>query len=52
MAQARPILGYWNIRALDRGNVNRYILNYAQVDFEDKRYDFFNNKEEWAAQDK
>ena len=52
MAQARPIYGYWNIRAIDRGNVNRYILAYAQVDYEDKRYDFFNNKAEWSDQDK
>ena len=52
MAQARPILGYWNIRAGDRGNVNRYILNYAGVDFEDKRYDFINNSAEWKEQDK
>ena len=52
MAQARPILGYWNIRGMDRGNVNRYILNYAQVDYEDKRYDFANNKDEWDTQDK
>ena len=43
MAQAKPIFGYWNIRAFDRGNVNRYILGYAGVDFEDKRYDFLNN---------
>ena len=48
MAQARPILGYWNIRAFDRGAVNRHILNYAGVDFEDKRYDFINNKAEWG----
>ena len=52
MAQARPILGYWNIRAGDRGNVNRYIMAYAGVDFEDKRYDFINNKAEWGEQDK
>lgn len=52
MAQARPILGYWNIRAGDRGNVNRYILAYAQVDYEDKRYDFLNNPAEWREQDK
>ena len=44
MAQARPILGYWNIRCFDRGAVNRYILGYAGVDYEDKQYDFANNR--------
>ena len=48
MAQAKPIFGYWNIRAFNRGNVNRYILAYAGVDYEDKRYDFVNNRPEWA----
>ena len=52
MAQARPILGYWNIRAFDRGNVNRYIMAYAGVDYEEKRYDFDNNKAEWSEGDK
>ena len=52
MAQARPIFGYWNIRAFDRGNVNRYIFAYAGVDYEDKRYDFIGNKAEWGEQDK
>ena len=52
MAQAKPIFGYWNIRAGDRGAVNRYILNYAGVDYEEKRYDFVNNKAEWSDQDK
>ena len=42
MVQARPILGYWTLRAGDRGAVNRHILTYAGVDFEDKRYDFLN----------
>ena len=49
MAQAKPIFGYWNIRAFDRGNVSRYILAHAEVDYEDKRYDYVNNKEEWAV---
>ena len=52
MAESRPILGYWNIRAGNRGNVNRYILKYAGVDFEDKRYDVVNNPGEWKEQDK
>ena len=48
MAQAtRPIFGYWGVRGFDRGNVNRYILSYAGVDFEDKRYDIVNNKAGW-----
>ena len=38
MAQARPIFGYWNCRIVDRGNVNRSLLEYAQVDYEDRRY--------------
>ena len=52
MAENKPILGYWNIRAANRGNVNRYILKYAGVDFEDKVYDFANNPGEWKEQDK
>ena len=48
MAQARPIFGYWNIRAFDRCNVNRYIFAYAGVDHEDKRYDFLGNKTGWG----
>ena len=38
MAQARPIFGYGAARIVDRGNVNRVLLTYAGVDFEDKRY--------------
>ncbi len=37
--ESRPTLGYWNIRAGYRGNANRYLLKFAGVDFEDKRYD-------------
>ena len=48
MAQARPIFGYWNIRAFDRGAVNRFILAYAGVDYEEKCYDKVNNAAEWA----
>ena len=47
MVQARPIFGYWNMRIVDRGNVNRNLLTYAQVDFEDKRYGTPGN--DWAA---
>jgi len=46
MADTRPILGYWGIRAGPRGNVNRHLLAHAGVDFEDKRY---TSKEEWGA---
>ena len=52
MVQAKPIFGYWNVRAFNRGNVNRYILAYAEVDYEEKRYDFINNREEWRERDK
>ena|ERR550525_158487 len=45
MAQSRPTFGYWPIRAGPRGNVNRYILGYAGVDFEDHRF----TKEEWDS---
>ena len=48
MAQARPIFGYWNIRAFDRGNVSRYLMAYAGVDYEDRRYDYL-NENNWAA---
>ena len=49
---SRPIFGYWNIRCADRGNANRFILAYAGVDYEEKRYDWFNNRTEWSEQDK
>jgi len=49
MAQAKPTLGYWNIRAGPRGNVLRYVLHYAGVDFTEKRYDFAGNPAEWVA---
>ena len=52
MAEAKPIYGYWNFRAGFRGQVGRYLLAYAGVDFEDKRYDMVNNKAEWSRQDK
>ena len=34
----KPVLGYWHIRAGPRGNLNRCLLHWAGVDFEDKRY--------------
>lgn len=46
----KPIFGYWNIRAMDRGNVNRYIFAYAGVEYEDKRYTVGSN--EWFEDDK
>jgi len=45
-------LGYWSLRGGPRGNVNRYILHYAEVDYTEKRYDIVNNPQEWGAQDK
>ena len=45
-------LGYWSIRAGHRGHVNRHLLAYAGVDFEDKRYDFKDNAAEWKEKDK
>ena len=47
MAQARPQFGYWAIRAGARGNINRHILHYAGVDFEDKMYTL--GEPEWPA---
>ena len=52
MAQARPIFGYWGIRVGDRGNVNRYILSYAGVDFEDRRYNRDDNQWTEGSKDK
>ena len=50
--QTKPTFGYWNIRGGPRGNVNRYILHYVEVDYNDRRYDITNNPQEWGAQDK
>ena len=46
-AGSRPILGYWPIRAGPRGNINRHVLYYKGVDFEDKRYDM--GSQEWPS---
>ena len=48
MTEAKPILGYWNIRAGYRGNANRYLLAHAGVDYEDKQYDC-NDMSGWGA---
>mmetsp|Transcript_33645 Transcript_33645/g.41210 ORF Transcript_33645/g.41210 Transcript_33645/m.41210 type:complete len:218 (-) Transcript_33645:205-858(-) len=45
MTESKPLLGYWPIRAANRGAVNRYILGYSGVDYEEKRYA---GAEEWA----
>ena len=45
MAQSNVQFGYWNIRGGVRGQINRYLLKYAGVDFTDKRY----SPEEWAV---
>ena len=36
---AKPTLGYWNIRACSRGNLQRYILGYAGVDYQETTHD-------------
>ena len=45
MAEVKPLLGYWPIRASNRGAVNRYLLGWSGIDYEEKRY----TGEEWAA---
>ena len=52
MAQSVPVYGYWNFRGGFRGQVGRYLLAYAGVTIEDKRYDMAQNKAEWTEQDK
>ena len=37
-AGARPVFGYWKARIGPRGSINRHLLGYAGVDFEDRRY--------------
>ena len=48
-SEAKPKLGYWNIRACNRGNLIRYILAYAGVDYQEKRYDVLTKegRDEW-----
>ena len=45
MAEARLTYGYWPIRAGPRGSINRHILHYKGVDFEDLRH----TPDSWAA---
>ena len=52
MAQSLPIYGYWNFRGGFRGQVGRYLLAYAGVRVEEKRYDMIEGKREWTEQDK
>ena len=49
MAEARPVFGYWNIRAGPRGNINRHLLNYIGVDFGDRRFER-EPENTWAAE--
>ena len=37
-AGARPVFGYWKARIGPRGSINRCLLGYAGVDFEDRQY--------------
>ena len=45
MVEEKPILAYWNGRGI--GNNCRLTFAAAGVDFEDKHYNFDENKEEW-----
>ena len=38
MEQSRPVVGYWKIRGL--ASTIRYLMHYAEVDFEDVMYEF------------
>ena len=42
------VFGYWDLRYGPRGNINRHILNYAGVEYEDKRYDHIKQEKSWA----
>ena len=44
-AGSRLVYGYWPIRAGPRGSINRHILYYKGVDFEDLKH----TKESWDA---
>lgn len=42
------VFGYWNIRGL--GQAIRYVLEYAELQFDERRYSFgeqMNSREEW-----
>ncbi len=38
LSQKIPTLGYWDIRGL--AQLFRYLLKYAEIEFNDKRYEF------------
>jgi len=46
MSSSVPTLGYWDIRGLCESI--RYLLKYAGIDFNDKRY-VFSNEKEWQS---
>jgi len=46
MSSSVPTLGYWEIRGLCESI--RYLLKYAGIDFNDKRY-VFSNEKEWQS---
>jgi len=46
MSSSVPTLGYWDIRGL--GEAIRYLLKYAGVEYNDKRYDI-QNRDTWLS---
>jgi len=51
MSQSKPRFGYWCIRAL--GNAIRYVLEYAQIDYEERTYNLgknFDTREDWLKE--
>ena len=45
VSKSKLVFGYWPIRAGPRGSINRHILHYAGVDFEETRH----TADDWAA---
>ena len=45
VSKSKLVFAYWPIRVGPRGSINRHILHYAGVDFEEIRH----TKETWAA---
>ena len=47
-----PTYGYWNTRACNRGNLQRYILGYAGVEYNHREYDVTTEegKKEWKTE--